>query len=119
MKTAYDIPGNTDKICEACGLGDVFDVWCDDVENLPLGRVNTTRGDLDGKGIDWFHSPCARGFGVKKCGEITAKRGSDHCKTCGSENLWANFFDEDGFGSDGNGPTDVWQTQCGDCGTIQ
>ena len=49
--------------------------------------------------------------------------GVNTCKHCGSEDLWDNYFDKDGFGSDS--PTDgspggaKWDTLCQQCGKFQ
>jgi 8-oxo-dGTP pyrophosphatase MutT (NUDIX family) len=45
--------------------------------------------------------------------------GIDACKHCGSESLWSSYFDKDGNGSEGNGPTDEWDTVCENCGKFQ
>jgi hypothetical protein len=46
--------------------------------------------------------------------------GIDTCKFCGSSNLWANFFDRDGFGrSEDDGGRAPWDVLCQDCGKFQ
>lgn len=52
---------------------------------------------------------------------MTVKRpDTDHCVSCGSENLWSNFFDADDLGcNDDSQPGSRWATFCQDCGTEQ
>lgn len=47
------------------------------------------------------------------------KTDPDRCRFCGSEELWSNYFDVEGFGSDGKHPGDEWKTLCQGCGEFQ
>ena len=46
---------------------------------------------------------------------------TDHCSTCGSENLWSGYFDADDLACDGFNatPGTRWTTFCDGCRTEQ
>lgn len=43
----------------------------------------------------------------------------DTCRFCGSDELWANYFNRRGEGTDGSRRSDRWRVLCETCGTFQ
>lgn len=48
-------------------------------------------------------------------------RDTDHCKACGSDDLFSGFFGKDGLATDGreDGNGSKWDTCCNQCGQFQ
>ncbi len=50
---------------------------------------------------------------------MAKKTDTDHCKACGSDNLFSGHYDDEDLAVPNGGPDTRWTTFCNECGEEQ